>query len=82
MSVMDYLSTYPSCPFTQINVDLFVLKQTQFSLSRDKDKMFDSVDIFCLQERTINFKSAISKWSSKLIGMYCMNLSVRHKIFL
>lgn len=65
MIIMNYLSTYPSCPFTQIHVDVIILKPTRFTLSREKDKIFDCVDISCLicqflQERTIDFKSAIS----------------------
>lgn len=41
---MDYPSTYPLCPFTQINVHVFVLKPTQLNLnSPSTEKIFDSV---------------------------------------
>ena len=30
---MDYQSTYPYCPFTQINVHVFVLQPTQLDLN-------------------------------------------------
>lgn len=68
---VNYPSTYPSCPLTQINIHVFVLKTNsvvpELSPSRDKkDKILYRVLTFFVSfvnaysERTINFKSAIS----------------------
>lgn len=46
VSAIVYLSTYPSCPFTQIDSNVFVFKTDCPPVQRHGQN--DSVDTFCL----------------------------------